>query len=150
MRPLHSLKLKLGIVIVATVCITAVAALAAGGCGEPRGDVGRTVPVPLEPVPTSAPAAVATAEVSLVEYALDAAGSRVARAGPIAFVVTNDGTIRHALAVDGPAGQKRTRPLLPGERATFTVRLPPGTYRWYCPLADHEQRGMVGRVRVAE
>jgi FtsP/CotA-like multicopper oxidase with cupredoxin domain len=32
----------------------------------------------------------------------------------------------------------------------FSVRLPPGTYKWYCPIADHEQRGMFGRVRVAE
>ena len=30
------------------------------------------------------------------------------------------------------------------------VRLPPGTYKWLCPLADHERRGMAGRVRVAE
>ena len=44
----------------------------------------------------------------------------------------------------------RTRALRPGERTVLTVRLPAGTYKWYCPIADHEQRGMAGRVRVAE
>jgi uncharacterized cupredoxin-like copper-binding protein len=44
----------------------------------------------------------------------------------------------------------RTPALAPGERATLTVQLPPGTYKWYCPIGDHQRRGMVGRVRVAE
>jgi plastocyanin len=127
-----------------------VAALAAGGCGEPRGNATRTVPQPLGPVKTATTSADATAEVSLVDYALDVSDRRVRRAGVIAFVATNDGLVRHALAVDGPSGTVRTPALPPGERATITLRLPPGTYKWYCPVADHEQRGMVGRVRVAE
>jgi plastocyanin len=108
------------------------------------------VPEPLPAVATTATKADATAQVSLVDYALDVADARVRRAGVIAFVATNDGLVRHALAVDGPAGPVRTAALPPGERATITLRLPPGRYKWYCPIADHEQRGMVGRVRVAE
>jgi plastocyanin len=132
------------------VLIAAAVSLAAAGCGEQRGAATRTVPEPLGPVATTDARAVATAEVALVDYALDVSDSRVPRAGLVAFEATNDGLVRHALAVDGPAGQVRTAPLPPGERATITVRLPPGTYKWYCPLADHERRGMVGRVRVAE
>jgi plastocyanin len=75
---------------------------------------------------------------------------RVPRSGLIAFEATNDGQSLHALAVVGPAGQARTQTLRPGERTTVEVRLPPGTYKWYCPVDDHERRGMVGRVRVAE
>jgi hypothetical protein len=123
---------------------------ATAGCGEQRGAATRTVPKPLGPVATTDARAVATAEVSLVDYALEVSDPRVPRPGLVAFEATNDGLVRHALAVDGPAGQARTRALSPGERATITVRLPPGTYKWYCPLADHEHRGMVGRVRVAE
>jgi plastocyanin len=128
----------------------AAASLAAAGCGEPRGAATRTVPEPLGPVATTDARAVATAEVSLVDYALHSSDPRVPRAGLVAFEATNDGLVRHALAVDGPAGQVRTPTLSPGERATITVPLPPGTYKWYCPLDDHEARGMVGRVRVAE
>jgi hypothetical protein len=124
--------------------------LVAAGCGEPRGDLTRTVPEPVGKVPTVAAGVVATADVSLVDYGLDVPSSRVPKAGLIAFVATNDGLVRHALAVDGPAGPVRTSALALGERAVLTVRLPPGSYKWYCPLSDHERRGMTGRVRVAE
>ena len=134
----------------AGLALIAAASLAAGGCGEERGDATRTVPERVGPVATTDPRAVAIASVSLVDYALDADQRRVARGGRISFEATNDGTVRHALAVDAPAGTVRTRALRPGERATFSVRLPPGTYKWYCPIGDHEDRGMVGRLRVAE
>ena len=130
--------------------VIAAAALATVGCGEERGDAARTVPEPVGPVPTTDARAVAVVSVSLVDYALDAARSRVDRAGIVAFEATNDGIVRHALAVDAPAGQVRTPSLRPGQRATTSVRLPPGTYKWYCPVADHEDRGMAGRLRVAE
>ena len=128
----------------------ALVALATAGCGEERGAATSTVPEPVGPAPTTDARAVAVTEVSLVDYALDVADPRVPEAGLIAFGATNDGMARHALAVDGPAGPVRTPALALGERAVLTVRLPPGIYKWYCPLADHERRGMTGRVRVAE
>lgn len=134
----------------AGLVLFAAAALAAAGCGEDRGEATRTVPEPVGPVATTDPRAVAIASVSLADYALDAQQRRVGRAGLISFEATNDGTVRHALAVDAPAGSVRSRALRPGERTTFPVRLPPGTYKWYCPIGDHEDRGMVARLRVAE
>jgi uncharacterized cupredoxin-like copper-binding protein len=128
----------------------AVVSLAAVGCGESRGETTSTTPEPVGPVPTTDARVAATADVSLVDYALDVPEPRVPEAGAVAFVATNDGMVRHALAVDGPAGPARTPTLALGERAVLTVRLPPGIYKWYCPVADHERRGMVGRVRVAE
>jgi hypothetical protein len=134
----------------AALALIAAASLATAGCGEERGRATRTVPEPVGTVPAADRRAVALAPVSLVEYALEAGLPRIGRAGVISFEATNDGTVRHALAVDAPAGQVRTRALRRGERAVMSVRLPPGTYKWYCPIGDHEQRGMVGRVRVAE
>ncbi len=134
------------------ILATAIAlAFAAGGCGEQRPANGRvaTTPTPLTAAPPAGKAA-ASVEVSLSEYRLDPMNPRVARAGVVAFVATDDGELRHALRVDGPTGESSTPPLRPGERATISVRLPPGTYKWYCPLADHERRGMSGRIRVAE
>ncbi|MEA2181867.1 MAG: hypothetical protein QOF69_1052 [Solirubrobacteraceae bacterium] len=128
----------------------AVIALALGGCGEERGDAMHTVPAPPATAASTTPEpTIAKIEVSLLEYRLPR-GPRIAKAGTIAFVATNDGELRHALAVDGPAGEVRTPALLPGEQATIALRLPPGTYRWYCPIGDHARLGMVGRVRVAE
>jgi uncharacterized cupredoxin-like copper-binding protein len=124
--------------------------LAATGCGEDRGEGVRTSPAAVGTGSTTFGAdADATVPVSLVEFRLPR-NVRVPRSGLIAFEATNDGQSLHALAVIGPAGQARTQTLRPGERTTVEVRLPPGTYKWYCPVDDHERRGMVGRVRVAE
>ena len=132
------------------LALIAAASIVASGCGEKRGDAVSTVPQPLGPPPGVSTKVVATAAVALVEYAVESRASRLPRAGRIAFQATNDGVVSHALAVDGPSGPVSTRALRPGERATITLVLPAGTYKWYCPIADHEQRGMVGRVRVAE
>lgn len=126
--------------------LSVVALLALAGCGEDRGAGAtvRTTPWPLVPAGGRAVA------VSLTEYELTPASPRVGQAGTITFAAANDGDVRHALAVDGPLGGVRTPALRPSERATIKLALPPGSYRWYCPLANHERLGMHGRVRVAE
>ena len=135
--------------VVLAVQATLTLALGAG-CGEQRGDAMHTVPEPLPTATATIPAStIARIEVSLLEYRLPR-DPRIAKAGTVAFVATNDGVLRHALAVDGPAGEVRTPALAPGEQGTIALRLPRGTYRWYCPIANHARLGMVGRVRVAE
>jgi plastocyanin len=134
----------------AALALVAAVSLALGGCGEDRGAGTRTSPAPVGTgSATSGSGADATVPVSLVDFRLPR-NVRVPRSGLIAFEATNDGESLHALAIVGPAGQARTQTLRPGERTTVEVRLPPGTYKWYCPLDGHERRGMVGRVRVAE
>lgn len=134
------------IVLLAVVAV----GLTYGGCGEQRDAAASTTPTPLDATATAPDDAIETLEVSLSEYRLTPSDPRLARPGLIAFVATNDGLSRHALRVDGPAGEVTSRTLAPGERTTITVRLPAGTYKWYGPIADDERRGMVGRVRVAE
>lgn len=137
----------------AALAAAAFVALTNAGCGEERGPGGRaasTSPTPVAAGATTIANAVAVVDVSLSDYALTPANPRVARHGVVAFVATNDGLKTHVLAVDGPAGEVATRPLRPGEQEAIPVRLPPGTYKWLCPLDDHERRGMVGRIRVAE
>jgi len=124
-------------------------ALAIGACGEQR-DAARTLPAPVGDSATTPGRGAVALDVSLVDYRLEPASPRLARPGSISFAATNDGETRHALRVDGPTSPVSSVALRPGERTTIAVRLPAGTYKWYCPLADHERRGMVGRVRVAE
>ena len=134
----------------ARVVVAVAVALGLGACGEERGEGLRTTPATVGTGATTVGVGVdATVPVSLMDYRLPR-DVRVARGGLVAFEATNDGLVRHALAVIGPAGQARTQTLKPGERTTVEVRLPPGTYKWYCPVGDHERRGMVGRIRVAE
>jgi plastocyanin len=130
--------------------LVAAVSLAIGACGEDRGPGVRTSPAAVGTGSTTVGAgADATVPVSLTDFRLPR-DVHVPRGGLIAFEATNDGQSLHALAVVGPAGQARTQTLRPGERTSVEVRLPPGTYKWYCPVGDHERRGMVGRVRVAE
>ena len=132
------------------VAAVALLAFALSACGEDRGDGLQTTPASVGTGASTAGAGVdATIPVSLTDFRLPR-DVRVPRSGVVAFEATNDGQSSHALAIIGPAGQARTQMLKPGERTTVEVRLPPGTYKWYCPVGDHERRGMVGRVRVAE
>jgi len=126
--------------------LSVVALLALAGCGEDRGAGAtvKTTPWPLVPAGGRAVA------VSLTEYELTPPTPRVGQAGTITFAVANDGDVRHALAVEGPIGDARSPALGPGQRTTIKLALAPGSYRWYCPLTNHEQLGMAGRVRVAE
>ena len=93
---------------------------------------------------------VATIEVDLTEYKLDPLNPGVQDAGKVAFEATNAGEIPHALEVQGPRGEAKTKEIAPGDTATFTADLgKPGKYKWYCPIGDHEQQGMTGSVFIA-
>lgn len=82
------------------------------------------------------------------EFALDPANPTVAP-GQVTFEAVNDGETEHALEVEGPSGEKETHPIAPGGSATLSIDLSrPGNYKMYCPVANHEQLGMVGKVRV--
>jgi uncharacterized cupredoxin-like copper-binding protein len=146
----------------AAAALAALAALALGACGEDRTDnapaaaattgtaAGGTATTSTTEATAPVGKAVATVQVALTDFRIEPAVGRVGRSGVIAFAAANDGQVPHALEVEGPSGQVETPTLDPGEAATIRVDLPPGSYKWYCPVGDHEQRGMVGRVRVAE
>jgi len=83
------------------------------------------------------------------EYRLEPARPRVRVARVIEVFARNVGTRTHALVIDTPHGELRSRRLRPGSSARMKVDLPPGRYTWYCPIADHEAKGMTGTVTVA-
>ncbi len=71
------------------------------------------------------------------------------RAGITTFVVTNDGATEHNFAVVGGVIDTRfDEPLAPGETRTLTTDLDAGTYDVFCPIGDHEQRGMATSIQV--
>lgn len=93
---------------------------------------------------------VATVEVEESEYRLTPPNPEVEEAGVVEFKVTNAGEIGHALEVEGPEGEVETEEIEPGGKATLKADLgKPGRYLWYCPIADHEKRGMKGEILVA-
>jgi plastocyanin len=97
---------------------------------------------------TGAP--VTTVRIKETEFKLDPARPRVTRAGVVEFVVANSGGTVHALEVEGPEGEAETKLLQPGNSARLKVDLSkPGTYTMYCPVGNHRQQGMEGKVSVA-
>jgi hypothetical protein len=55
----------------------------------------------------------------------------------------------HQLAVGrGRNALARTPIISPGRRAALDVRLPPGTYRLFCTLSNHDTLGLYGSLVV--
>lgn len=136
-----------------------IAVLALAGCGdddEGRVDVsGGTNTTGTEASGTSTEAgpqgaAVATIDVAEAEFRLSPANPSVSKAGVVEFNVTNAGKVVHALEVEGPEGEVETEPIDPGKSATLKADLgKAGRYEWYCPIGDHKDRGMKGKITVA-
>jgi plastocyanin len=134
--------------------VLAVAGLALAACGEDRS---ASVSTETEAPPTTAaapspapepPAAKVTVAES--DYRLEPARIRVDRPTDLEVTVKNTGAERHALVVEGPSGRAATERLAPGDETVLRVELDrPGRYRWYCPVADHDRRGMRGSIRVS-
>ncbi len=80
----------------------------------------------------------------------------VAEPGRMKFDVRNRGRLTHNLAVQIPKGPDgwpvelgRTDTMQPGERApAIKVTLQPGEYRLVCTIANHDDLGQYGSLRV--
>ena len=80
------------------------------------------------------------------EYRLDPGRIETA-AGPLTIAIRNRGIDAHRLAIGrGRFALARTATLLPGQGATLKVRLPPGRYRLFCSLGNHDTLGLYGSV----
>jgi hypothetical protein len=80
-----------------------------------------------------------------------------ARTGRLKFIVRNTGRLPHNLVVQIPAADATTPPVevgrtdtaQPGESpAPIKLSLRPGTYRLVCTIANHDDLGQYGELRV--
>lgn len=84
----------------------------------------------------------------------------VVKPGRLKFTVRNTGRLTHNLAVqipEGPDGKPvdvpggRTETMQPGETGEpIKVTLAPGTYRLVCTIANHDDLGQYGELKVQE
>ena len=122
---------------VALLALFAVLALAA--CGSGSSESGTTGQA-------AAGQAIAIGE---TEYKLDPSYVQVDQAGTVTFRVTNNGTMDHALEVDGQGLEEETETIKPGESAELAVDLSKeGSYEIYCPIDGHRDSGMEGALTV--
>jgi plastocyanin len=70
--------------------------------------------------------------------------------GEVTFKMTNDGQAVHNVEIEGPSGEAEIESdVQPGDSGEVSVDLSePGSYKFYCPVANHEELGMVGEVTV--
>ena len=146
-------------------CAVAAAGLALGlaACGEDDDEesasTGTTTTEEQTPAPTG-PAvetvklserelAIEQAQKQDREYEIDPADVSVDKEGVIEFEVTNDGSVTHALEVEGGDVEQATEDIAPGQSATLKVDLEKGVYELYCPIDSHKERGMTAELRVA-
>jgi len=89
--------------------------------------------------------------VRLTEWKVDVAAERAA-VGPAVFVVTNAGTIPHALEIEGRGLERAVALIQPGHTDTLRVTLRAGSYELYCPVGgdSHKRLGMMARLTVGE
>ena len=92
--------------------------------------------------------AVQTVEVSETEFRLEPATFTLDEPGTYTFRAVNDGSVDHALEVEGGGVEEETDTIAPGESGELTVELGAGTYELYCPIGNHREQGMEGSVEV--
>jgi uncharacterized cupredoxin-like copper-binding protein len=115
------------------------AALALAACGSTSSESGTT----------GQAAAGQAISIGEAEFKLDPSSVQVDQAGTVTFRVTNNGTIDHALEVDGQGVEEETETIKPGQSAELTVDLSKdGSYEIYCPIDGHRDSGMEGDVTV--
>ena len=91
-----------------------------------------------------------TIEVNETEFSLEPANITLNQPGTYVFRAVNAGNAVHSLEIEGQGIEEETPNIQAGESSELKVNLDPGTYKLYCPIGNHEERGMVGTVTVQE
>jgi plastocyanin len=90
-----------------------------------------------------------TIQIAEKEYSLTPSKITVAKTGTYELKATNDGTITHALEIEGNGVEEKTGDVAPGSTVTLRVNLSKdGSYEIYCPIDGHRGQGMAGTLAV--
>jgi plastocyanin len=65
----------------------------------------------------------------------------------VTFKFDNPSSVPHAFEVEGNGVEEETDTITKSD-ASVTVDLKPGTYEYYCPVGQHRQAGMEGKLTV--
>jgi plastocyanin len=72
-----------------------------------------------------------------------------AKAGDVTIKFSNQAQIPHAVEIEGNGLEDTSTKVVTGADAPpLKVKLKPGTYTFYCPVGDHRDEGMEGKLVV--
>jgi uncharacterized cupredoxin-like copper-binding protein len=87
--------------------------------------------------------------VSATEFSFDPGTIQIDEPGTYTFTLSNDGSVGHALEIEGQGVEEETETVGAGSSAQLTVTFSKtGTYEFYCPVDGHRDRGMEGELTV--
>ncbi|PKQ27002.1 MAG: hypothetical protein CVT64_00695 [Actinobacteria bacterium HGW-Actinobacteria-4] len=136
------------------LAVVAAAALALAACGGSNG----AAPIPPNQTPgagpdVEAPAAPEAQGTVITVIATDTSlqlSESTFSPGTYTFVLENQGSMPHDLAVEGPGVDPVASPLIgPGDTTELTVELQAGTYELWCTVGNHRALGMEATINVA-
>jgi plastocyanin len=87
---------------------------------------------------TSAPAVDGAVQVDAKLFGFNLS-TDTAAAGPISFTVTNDDFLPHDFRLRSNGIDEQTERIQPGDEATLTLDLEPGTYTYLCTVEGHSE-----------
>ncbi|HET7480586.1 MAG TPA: cupredoxin domain-containing protein [Rubrobacteraceae bacterium] len=98
---------------------------------------------------TTKSAIVKTVVVKESEFKLVPSSITLKKPGTYVFKAENVGSASHALEIEGNGVETETKVLDAGKSGGIQVKLKPGNYEMYCPVDNHKDNGMKGKITVA-
>ena len=90
-----------------------------------------------------------TFSVALDDYLIRPQSLRVPKGERLTVNATNRGRLGHTFRIRGASRNVLAITTIePGETKSRRFRLAPGSYRMYCVLANHEELGLHGTLRI--
>ena len=128
--------------------MTALAALMSVALVACGGDTNPPISATNTPEQTSPVSPAQEYKVSLIEWGINPSDLEVS-GGSVRFFVSNDGQFPHDLTIVQDGNEPKTIVFKKDDGPqTLDLQLAPGSYKMYCSVGDHEERGMVGQVIV--
>jgi len=70
------------------------------------------------------------------------------KAGEVTVQFSNQSQLPHAVEIEGNGIEKSTKVVTGADAPALKVDLKPGTYEYYCPVGNHRDEGMEGKLTV--
>jgi uncharacterized cupredoxin-like copper-binding protein len=131
--------------------VVVVAAVVSGGCGGSSGSSAKSESTAATTTSSGSGGGtvVKTVTVHETEYKLSPSSISLAKTGTYVFKGVNDGSVDHALAVEGNGIDQDGMDIAPGSSGTLKVTISKaGKYEIYCPIDGHKDMGMEGTITV--